>query len=300
MVTVNGRHARPNRARSSGDEGQGSGPVLVPFDGSPAATAVLPVARAAAQLWRAPVELLCVTPTSGADASPETPAATYADLSDALVNCLPGDPAEVIARVTAERHCVLLVMSAQGWTADPARPLGHVAEIALRRVECPLLLVSSEGSRRFAAGQQSFQRILVPLDGTPGTAEALTAIEPVASQASVTIDVLHVVRSGNGQPKEQGTLTAPYYLDQPHYEWEAWEREFSARFLDPVRQRPHSLSVAVGRPSLQIVQAAREQDSDLIVLGWKGRLDVGRARTVQAVLRDALCPVLLIRRGRTP
>ena len=53
------------------------------------------------------------------------------------------------------------------------------------------------------------------------------------------------------------------------------------------------LAVAQGEAGAAIVDFARQ--SDLIVLGWRGALEPGRARTMQRVIRDTTCPMIVLR-----
>ena len=56
------------------------------------------------------------------------------------------------------------------------------------------------------------------------------------------------------------------------------------------------LAVAQGEAGIAIVDFARE--SDLIVLGWRGALEPGRARTMQRVIHDTTCPMIVLRVDR--
>ena len=56
------------------------------------------------------------------------------------------------------------------------------------------------------------------------------------------------------------------------------------------------LAVAQGEAGAAIVDFA--QQSDLIVLGWRGALEPGRARTMQRVIRDTTCPMIVLRVDR--
>jgi hypothetical protein len=90
-------------------------------------------------------------------------------------------------------------------------------------------------------------------------------------------------------------MTVPQYTDQPHYAWAAWQREFIHRFCDCFAGSPEGFLVAVGDPGEEVLRVARERQSDLVVLAWKGELDGERARTVRSVLSGAPCPVLCLR-----
>jgi nucleotide-binding universal stress UspA family protein len=56
--------------------------------------------------------------------------------------------------------------------------------------------------------------------------------------------------------------------------------------------------VAVGEPAEQILRVAREEKADLIVMGTHGRRGWRHAvlgSVAEAVMRQAMCPVLTVR-----
>ena len=113
--------------------------------------------------------------------------------------------------------------------------------------------------------------------------------------------VLHVATACAERPTEPGTLVSPRYVDQPQHEWPAWAEEFLDRLravgraTDGVDIR---LVLAQGEAGSAIVDFARRNDSDLIVLGWRGLLEHDRARTMQYVIRESICPVIVFRLDR--
>ena len=58
------------------------------------------------------------------------------------------------------------------------------------------------------------------------------------------------------------------------------------------------LAVAQGEAGSAIVEFARQKDSDLIVLGWRGVLEPNRARTMRHVIRESTCPIIVFRLDR--
>jgi nucleotide-binding universal stress UspA family protein len=294
MEGSEGPRQRPVDAGSTAAGATDLQPILVPLDGSPAAAA-LAVARVAAKLWEAPIHLLHVAGAAlSSDALLRAVALAPGDLLGLVLDGAVGPPAETILQIAAQRQSTLIVMSTLGGTADVDRPLGHVAEAVLRGARCPLLMVGLEAGKRFATEHRSLTRVLVPLDGTPAAAAALRLIAPLLAPSGATLDVLHVVQPDHAAAVNAGALAVPRYLDQAQHEWQTWRREFRRCFLSALAERPASLRVGVGDPGYEVVRAARERDSDLIVLAWKGNLAPGRAETVHTVLCTAPCPVLLL------
>jgi nucleotide-binding universal stress UspA family protein len=116
--------------------------------------------------------------------------------------------------------------------------------------------------------------------------------------AAAELVVLHVATPGTERPTEPGTLVSPRYVDQPQHEWPAWGQEFLDR-LRAVGRATNGidirLALAQGEAGSAILNFARENGSDLIVLGWRGSLEPERAQTIRRVIRGASCPVIVFR-----
>jgi nucleotide-binding universal stress UspA family protein len=120
-----------------------------------------------------------------------------------------------------------------------------------------------------------------------------------ACTSAAELVVLHVATPGSTRPTEPGTFVSPRYVDQPQHEWPAWGQEFLRRLCACGDARPGTkirLSVAEGEAGSAIVEHARQ--SDLVVLGWRGVLEPGRAQTMRQVIRDTMCPVMVLRLER--
>ncbi|MEV8438738.1 universal stress protein [Actinosynnema sp. NPDC051121] len=124
-------------------------------------------------------------------------------------------------------------------------------------------------------------RVLVPLDGTPESASAVTGAMELFAGAGLELVVLHVF----------DRVTVPPFWDQAAHARRSWEREFRARFCPPADAR---VVVRSGTPEDHVNRVAADADVQLIALGWSQRLDAGRARTVRGTVRDAEVPVMLV------
>ena len=270
--------------------------VLVPLDGSVDATAAIPVARGFGELLNATVALLHVSDDA------LTPAALVArmrlsgeDVPGLIVEHRQGAAAAEIVKAAGECHAAVIVMCPQIRTDRRWRALGSVAEAVLRAAPCPVVLVPSARGRK----RWELHRLLVPHDGTPTSAATIGPAADLALKAAAELVVLHVATPGAVTPTEPGTLVSPRYIDQPHHEWPAWAQEFLARLCAVGGARDGTemrLAVAHGEAGTAIVDFARQ--SDLIVLGWRGALEPGRARTMQRVICDTGCPMIVLRVDR--
>lgn len=270
--------------------------VLVPLDGSVHATAAIPVARGFAELLHTTVALLHVSDDTLTPAAlVERMKLSGEDVPGLIIEHRPGAAAAAIVREATERHAAMIVMCPRIRTDLRSRALGRVAAAVLRAAPCPVVLVPPDrGHKRW-----TLHRLLVPHDGTPTSAATIGPATDLASRAGAELIVLHVATPGGERPTEPGTLISPRYVDQPQHEWPAWAQEFLARLCAIGGARGETeirLAVAQGEASAAIIDFARQ--CDLIVLGWRGALEPDRARTMQRVIRDTTCPVIVFRVGR--
>jgi hypothetical protein len=124
--------------------------------------------------------------------------------------------------------------------------------------------------------------LLVPLDGTGETAEAVRdVLGGIGTDADLELVVLHVFEADS----------IPAFSDQFGHEAEAWGDEFLRRWL-PDDLGKTRLETRVGRAG-DVVRAACE-DADFVAVAWKQDLTPGRAQVVCALLADATVPVVLL------
>ena len=139
------------------------------------------------------------------------------------------------------------------------------------------------------------RRILVPVDFSDCSRKVLQYGVSLARQFSAEVLLMHVVVSVPPLPQvpvlESQALDAKYH-EQAARELSEWRREAVA----------HAAVKAVVRrgvsASREIVEAALESNSDLIVIGNHGRTGLARVflgSTAEQVVRHAPCPVLVIR-----
>lgn len=277
--------------------------VMIPLDGSASATAAIPVAQRLGSLLNGTVVLLYVGDDVGSGGpSPESLVQQLSlsaeDVQGFVIERRPGPAAaEVIVREAAEWNAAMIVMCSQTRTDIQSRTLGHVAEAVVRSAPCPVVLVPPTRGRE----PWHLRQLLLPHDGAPTSAATIAPAADLALAAGAEMLVLHVPSLAHEEEAaEPGTLRIPRYVDQPQHEWHAWEREFVDRLcaLGQVRAGTKVRFVmGEGEVGAAIVRGAAH--SDLIVLGWRGVLEPGRALTMQSVIRDAACPVIMFRLDKT-
>ena len=269
--------------------------LLVPLDNSTNPTAALSVARGLAHLKGATVVLIHVGREALApDELLGRMRLSAEDVRGLVIDQCTGSPADAVVREAAARHTVLIVMCTPAQPDRPLQAFGSVLGDVLQTAPCPVVLVPSIGGRH----PWALRQLVLPHDGTPTSAVAIAQTADLASRAGADLVVLHVATPGAERPTESGTFVVPRYLDQPQHEWPAWSREFLERvrgLVYPANIEKIRLVLAHGEASAAILEFARRNASDLIALAWRGSLEPERALTIQRVIRDASCPVIVFR-----
>jgi nucleotide-binding universal stress UspA family protein len=138
------------------------------------------------------------------------------------------------------------------------------------------------------------QRVLVPVDFSDCSKKALQYAIPLAKQFGAEIVLLYVVQPCVPAP-EMGAMDTESLLRQMR---EGGESELAKLRISITGDVKVKTELRVGRPDLQIVNAADELDADLILLSTHGRTGLGRVflgSVAEHVTRYARCPVLTVR-----
>jgi len=222
---------------------------------------------------------------------PGVPEPASAELEDLDLTAVDGDPVEALARLVQGAGVDAVAFGhrcADGPACAPG--MGHVAEALLNGHVAPVLLVRP-GMRPVAG----LKRLYVPLEGSPSTSSAMRAADDALCARGREIVMLHVVTGDT--PDETGSLPVPRIMDQEHYEWGAWQDEFTMRFSQCPRGGRHRVAVRVGDPAVIIAEEAGASGAELIVLSWNGSFESGHGAVIKELLDTAPCPLFLVPSG---
>jgi nucleotide-binding universal stress UspA family protein len=187
-----------------------------------------------------------------------------------------GDPAtKLIAEVDERRADLICVGPDAGLTTRPPR-IGRVASRVLREAPCSVLVGRSIG-RRFPS------RIVCGIDGSEDSADLAAFAVSIAAAAQAAIRLVHVIpvfqSRARGRKLVEGLTSSE--LDRA-----------TARDVDQTRE------VASGHPKRRLVNMAKRDKSDLLLVGNRGlsslqRLTLGSVSEYCAY--NAPCSVLVSR-----
>jgi len=176
-----------------------------------------------------------------------------------------------------------------------------------------------------------FKRILVPLDGSAISAQALPAVQRLVqgTDAEVTLfisghsptstlqrrraprsPVAVIALPGAPGAYATGVIPAPppEYAETPGQALDRWEHDAheylaaAGRSLVQAGTRVQSI-VHLGDPAREIVRCAKDGGFDLIVMATHGRSGISQrlhGSVTEAVLRSGVTPVLVVRPTRRP
>ena len=201
-----------------------------------------------------------------------------------------GTPAQTIIDVAQEQNADLIVIGAGDRKNSAAFTLGPIAEVVTGHAPQPVLAV------RPGDPELQFKKILCPVDQSRTSFRGLQNAVRLAKAIGSELFVLSVIPevSWLTAAAETGVLTDA----RLEYASE-WTQEFE-QFLQKVDFSGVSWKseVRYGVPHEQIVAAARELGSDLIVVGATGRtglVQVLLGSTTRRLLRDLPCSLLTVK-----
>ncbi len=208
---------------------------------------------------------------------------------DYRVSMLEGPTADCLLQLAHDKRIDLIVVGTHGRSGMGKIILGSVAEKIFRRSSVPVLTIGPNLRRpRDVAGAHHF---LAPCDLTPRSHPAVQFACSLARENNSQLTVLHVIDHANGGMK----------LDPERVKQEIREQlaQIVAKHAEGVDVR---YRVETGKVSAKVIDVARENDADLIVLGVRpssGMLDRFMWPIAYELVREAACPVLTIR-GAVP
>jgi nucleotide-binding universal stress UspA family protein len=286
--------------------------IVVPLDGSEQAERALPLASAIALKQDADVVL--VTAIEAGDRwvddgfvrqwEAEEQAAVDAYLRPLIERLMEqgvrvrkriewGRARTVIENAAAQTNAHFIIMTTHGRSGASRWVLGSVADSVLRTTSTPLILVHPAEQARVT---ESVQKVVVALDGSQLAETALTEAEHFAKSLGASLLLLRAVvppAALYGAELVPGSLPVLEQL------------ETDARaYLDAIaeRLRPRGLEVAVvvavGPAAEALIETARENGADLIVMTSHGRSGLARwafGSVADAVVRRSDLPVLVVR-----
>ena len=190
----------------------------------------------------------------------------------------------------------LIVIGTHGRSGFQRVILGSVAERVLARARCPVMTVPPRSADAVPFGRSMFSNVLCGVDYTPSSLKAMEFATTLAREADALLTLVNVVEPPSVfEPVPAGGVAVLDY--QGALVTSATARLHGSLPGDLARRSRARDLVVTGKPYEAILQLAREQKSDLIVVGAHGGLAsiLGIGSTTNHLVREARCPVISIR-----
>jgi nucleotide-binding universal stress UspA family protein len=200
-----------------------------------------------------------------------------------------GDVNALILEVAEERAVDLIVMGTHGLRGLDHLTLGSVTEKVLRKARCPVLAVrkpAHESTAQTAAPHLvEVRRIVCCTDFSEPSGQAWEHAVSLAAEYRAELALLHVLDDVPGSSDiEKDTREA---LERVEKQIPSWAHK--SLVIKP--------AVRIGKAYQQIIQLALESQTDLIVMGVRGRHALDLAvfgSTTYRVVQLGPCPVLVV------
>lgn len=262
--------------------------VLIPIDGSPRSSAVVPRAMALAAPHRTRVELLRIV----ADPADRSAAMHQADLLAARFSvharCLvdSGDVAAAIIGDMARVPGTLIAMASRGHSGLMEAALGSVALRLVRARRGPIVVYRTDGDGEEDAARRRISRVVLALDGS----DASEAIAAEAAQLAAWLGTRLVVVSV-ATPEATAAMGAPMSSATESSHVRARALELSRRYgIEPGWEVLH------GDPVEAIVAFAEEDQGTILAMSTRGRTALRSAMlgsVTSACLRRTAVPIFI-------
>jgi nucleotide-binding universal stress UspA family protein len=293
--------------------------IIVPLDGSELSERALPWAAELARLTDRTLTLLQVLPWERR--SPEARRGILeisdklrAELRDAALAYLDRlgqqlvargvdtfaevaygqDVASAILDVADELGAGAIVLASHGHGGLTRFMIGSVAQRVAQQSLVPTLIVRTSGKQ---PEHVSFEKLLVPLDGSSFAESGLELVNDIGGRASEIIlaRIVEPVRVATGTSAELGSVIDWRATQEASYQAESYLSE-QANALARAGLKVQGL-VCTGNPDAELCRIADGRSIDLIIMSTHGRTGFNRflfGSTTDALLRHASQPVLLI------
>lgn len=234
-----------------------------------------------------------------------------------------GDPADEISRFAREQEADMVITATHGKSGVKRLLIGSVTEKLIKTLHCPLLVLHTREHDFISPTgfEMKMKKVLVGCDFSPDSKLAFDYGLSLAQEFQAELYLAHVVK-----PTEHIELKASDYIDVKPGDYVNWRSpdyfEMQQKITEERREKINELrrqlerqlyfmvpeesrnwctpktSLLDGEPYKELINYARDQEIDIIVLGIRGhtlweKLLVGS--TTDRVIRHSPCPVLAVR-----
>jgi nucleotide-binding universal stress UspA family protein len=205
-----------------------------------------------------------------------------------------GIPSEEVLATAKAEETELIVVGTRGKTGLEHVLLGSTAERIIRMAPCPVLAVPAVRQHAGGTSKATVTRMLVPVDFSDCSLDALEYGALVAQRSKASIKLFHVL-----EPVSYGLdFTFPQVAKREHIRTEVMGRLSDLVSVLTSAGVASDFAISGGLPADSILDTARSQSVDVIVMGTHGRRGLSHVlfgSVAESVLRRSSYPVLTVR-----
>ena len=200
-----------------------------------------------------------------------------------------GNASDKILSFAETKEVDLIVMGTHGLRGVDLLMLGSVTERVLRKARCPVLVVRKPVHDFVSPGEKAdpinIKKIVLCMDFSHHAQGALNHAFSIAKQYNAELTLLHVLEHPPGSTDIQSTT--------------AKATEQLSESVSPRAPKPSHVKflVRIGKSYQQIIEVALEAQTDLVIMGVRGRSSLNSAlfgSTTYRVIQLGPCPVLAV------
>lgn len=211
------------------------------------------------------------------------------------IEILVGEPADQLALLAEDMDDPLIVIASHGRGGVAQVVLGSVTFRVVHDVRCPVVVVRIDSGAE-AARTPSFERVVIPLDGSDFSASIIERALDVLGEPRPAVHLVHVLDGSTWAGRARTTELIGRYVQDSR---QSAEEHLSA-LASHIAERGYDVTheIREGRVTEQIQVAAQEHDAGMIAMATHGRGGLGRAllgSVAQRLLQNVALPLLLIR-----
>jgi nucleotide-binding universal stress UspA family protein len=204
------------------------------------------------------------------------------------------NPSERLVDYAEEHDIDLVVMGTHGRRGVERLLIGSVTEEVVRAAPCPVLTIRSTTEAR---PDRAVRRILVPVDFSEASEDAIMHAKEIALTYGAEIDLIHVVEEAvypSAYGVEPVSIPTQEIIDRV-------EDNLGELVREDIGYEHAMVKAVVGYAPRAILDHAEENDIDLIVIATHGRTGLDRillGSVTERVLRQSPTPVFVVKPGR--
>jgi nucleotide-binding universal stress UspA family protein len=212
-----------------------------------------------------------------------------------------GEPAVNICNLVDKDKIDLIIMTAVSASGlKIGKMLGSVADHLCRTVPIPVMLVRLQNAPRIDRSERLIDRLLIPLDGSEFSKQALPVGEELASRLGVSATLYQMANMVRVYDNGMGSEAYINYTKVDDIEKKRVEAEMVTLEND-LKQRGLNINHIVTSgwdAANEIIELCKKSDIDLVIMSTQGRSGVSRwvfGNVAEKVLRHGQTPILLIK-----